>query len=111
MNPYWDNNCALAEKQRAKGIKTYGTGIEENLAGIITRINYLEEELVDALMYCEWIKDYLTKENTKDGVKTICENCTESIGGDDCPEGRVWCKKMCRYMKNDGYCSFGRIEE
>ena len=58
-NPYWENICAIAEKQRAKGINTYGTGIEENPADIITRIEYLQEELVDALMYCEWIKDYL----------------------------------------------------
>lgn len=41
---------------------------------------------------------------------TRCENCAESIGGDDCPEGRVWCKKMCRYMKNEGYCSFGEVK-
>ena len=58
-NPYWKNVCAIAEKQRDKGIKTYGSGIEDNPADIITRIEYLEEELVDALMYCEWIKDYL----------------------------------------------------
>ena len=60
-NPYWDNICALAEKQRAKGMRTYGTGLEDNPAEIITRIEYLEEELIDALMYCEWIKDYLRR--------------------------------------------------
>ena len=62
-NPYWDNICAIAEKQRAKGIETYGSGIETNPADIITRIEYLQEELVDALMYCEWIKDYIAREN------------------------------------------------
>lgn len=56
-NPYWKNICAIAEKQRSKGIQTYGCGLEENVKDIITRIGYLEEELVDALMYCEWIKD------------------------------------------------------
>lgn len=56
-NPYWNNICAIAEKQRAKGLATYGKGIENNTAALITRIEYLEEELVDALMYCEWIKD------------------------------------------------------
>ena len=60
-NPYWENICAIAEKQRAKGIETYGTGIEDNPADIITRIEYLQEELVDALMYCEWIKDYIRR--------------------------------------------------
>jgi hypothetical protein len=58
-NPYWENICKIAEKQRNKGIETYGSGIEDNHAEIIARIEYLEEELVDALMYCEWIKDYL----------------------------------------------------
>jgi hypothetical protein len=60
-NKYWGNICAIAEKQRAKGIATYGTGIEDNPADIITRIEYLEEELVDALMYCEWVKDYIRR--------------------------------------------------
>lgn len=61
-NPYWNNICAIADRQREKGIKTYGSGIEDNPADIITRIEYLEEELVDALMYCEWIKDYIGRE-------------------------------------------------
>ena len=65
-NPYWSNICAIAEKQRSKGIQTYGTGIEENPADIITRIEYLEEELVDALMYCEWIKDYIARNRSVD---------------------------------------------
>lgn len=56
-NPYWKNICAIAERQRAKGVATYGQGIEMNPADVITRIEYLQEELVDALMYCEWIKD------------------------------------------------------
>jgi hypothetical protein len=56
-NPYWGNICNIAEKQRAKGIETYGQGIEMNPADAITRIEYLQEELIDALMYCEWIKD------------------------------------------------------
>lgn len=60
-NPYWENICKIAEKQRNKGIETYGSGIEDNPADIITRIEYLEEELVDALMYCEWIKDYVRR--------------------------------------------------
>jgi hypothetical protein len=66
-NPYWNNICAIADRQREKGIKTYGSGIEDNPADIITRIEYLEEELVDALMYCEWIKNYIR--GTDDGTK------------------------------------------
>lgn len=58
-NPYWKNICKIAEKQRNKGVSAYGCGIEDNPAGILTRIEHLQEELVDALMYCEWLKDYL----------------------------------------------------
>ena len=58
-NPYLDKICAIAERQRKKGMETYGKGLEDNKAGIIARIEHLEEELVDALMYCEWIKDQM----------------------------------------------------
>ena len=58
-NPYWKNICAIAEKQRAKGIKTYGKGLEMNPADVLTRLEYLQEELIDALMYCEWIKEQI----------------------------------------------------
>lgn len=56
-NPYWDRICALSAKQRAKGIETYGQGLESNPDDILKRIEHLEEELIDGLMYCEWIKD------------------------------------------------------
>jgi hypothetical protein len=60
-NPYWENICSLAEKQRSKGIATYGQGLEANPADVVARINHLQEELIDALMYCEWIKDTTSK--------------------------------------------------
>ena len=59
-NPYWANIEAIAARQRQKGIETYGQGLEENPADIITRLTYLEEELVDGLMYIEWAKAYLS---------------------------------------------------
>lgn len=58
-NPYWENIEAIAVRQRKKGIDTYGQGLEENPADMVTRLTYLEEELIDALMYCEWIKEKL----------------------------------------------------
>ena len=64
-NPYWERICAISARQREKGMKTYGQGLECNLDGISQRLEHLEEELVDALMYCEWIKD---KVNELDGV-------------------------------------------
>lgn len=60
-NPYWERIYKLSERQRAKGMETYGQGIENNPMGIVGRLTYLEEELVDALMYCEWIKDKLAE--------------------------------------------------
>lgn len=58
-NPYWEKICELANKQRSKGINKYGKGLEYNSADAIARINHLQEELIDGLMYCEWIKDKL----------------------------------------------------
>ena len=58
-NPYWENIEAIAARQRQKGIETYGQGLEANPADMLTRLTYLEEELVDGLMYIEWAKDWL----------------------------------------------------
>lgn len=63
-NPYWDNITEIANKQRAKGMRDYGQGIEDNHEQVLKRIEYIEEELVDALMYLEWLKDGMT--NGKD---------------------------------------------
>lgn len=60
-NPYWERITEIAERQREKGITEYGQGLEHNAKDAVTRISYLEEELVDGLMYCEWIKDALEK--------------------------------------------------
>ena len=59
QNPYWERICKLSERQREKGMKTYGKGLENNPLSIVERITYLEEELIDALMYIEHIKAYL----------------------------------------------------
>ena len=58
-NPYWERITSTAEHQRQKGIAEYGQGLECNHADIVTRQNDLEEELIDALMYIEWAKDYI----------------------------------------------------
>lgn len=42
-----------------------------------------------------------------DTVEVIrCKDCKKS-DNDAYPVGRVWCHKMCRYMKEDGFCSEG----
>ena len=58
-NPYWERICKLQDNQREKGIKTYGQGLEDNHEPVVKRIQHIEEELVDALMYLEWLKDAL----------------------------------------------------
>ena len=60
-NPYWERICELADRQRKKGLSTYGKGLEDNHEDMLARINHLEEELIDGLMYCEWIKEMITK--------------------------------------------------
>lgn len=66
-NPYWERICKLSERQRVKGMETYGQGLESNPAAMLKRIEHLQEELIDGLMYCEWIKDKLIElEGVKD---------------------------------------------
>ena len=64
-NPYWSRVCVLANKQRAKGLNKYGLGLEWNTSDAIERITHLEEELIDGLMYCEWLKEKLGEGNMK----------------------------------------------
>ena len=58
---YWTQIEATFQKQRQKGFDTYGQGLEENTADIMERLNHLEEELIDGLMYIQWIKDFFMK--------------------------------------------------
>lgn len=55
-NPYWKRICGLSERQREKGMETYGKGLEDNPLSAVERLTYLEEELIDSLMYIEHIK-------------------------------------------------------
>ena len=102
-NPYWKNICAIAELQRAKGIATYGQGIEMNPADVITRIEYLQEELVDALMYCEWIKDGI--KNTAPVVR--CKDCKHFVA----PQGVPCCDNFYGLgfpnANGNDFCSYG----
>lgn len=63
-NPYWENIQKIAEKQRNKGIKCYGQGLEDNQSlNTEETITYLQEELIDGLMYCEHVKSKLNSVN------------------------------------------------
>lgn len=61
---YWERITDIYKRQRAKGQRTYSQDLEDNRAVMHTRLEYIEEELIDALMYIEWLKDGL-----KDGEK------------------------------------------
>lgn len=41
---------------------------------------------------------------------TRCKGCVNS-DTIDCSDGMVWCSAMCRYMKEDGFCSFGERKD
>lgn len=59
-NPYWERITQMADRQREKGISTYGQGLEQNIVpDALKRIEYIQEELIDALMYMEWLKEKL----------------------------------------------------
>lgn len=60
---YWEKICEIEKRQTEKGIKTYGKTLEENQEpAVFTRIEYFQEELVDALKYSEWIKEGIRRE-------------------------------------------------
>lgn len=68
-NPYWERITRISERQRQKGIDRYGQGLEQNtVPNTISRIEYIQEELVDGLMYLEWLKEKLKGEN-ENGTK------------------------------------------
>ena len=56
-NPYWERITAIANRQRSKGIREYGKGVEDDTADINVRLDRIEEELIDALMYLEHLRD------------------------------------------------------
>lgn len=59
---YWRNICEIQAEQTAKGLLKYGYPLEQNTwLDINERLRYLQEELVDALMYIEHIKTLLNE--------------------------------------------------
>lgn len=48
----------MADRQ-ARGVAKYGGTLDENHAEIAERLQHLKEELMDAIMYIEWIKSKL----------------------------------------------------
>ena len=60
---YWSNICEMQKRQTEKGKKTYGQILEDNTSmSMRDRLEYLEEELIDSLMYIEHIKEVLSND-------------------------------------------------
>ena len=55
-----------------------------------------------------WTADHLIANGVT--IPVLCQNCTHH-DTEDCPQNRVWCKMLRRYMKLDGYCSLGERKE
>lgn len=58
---YWQEVTVVANRQREKGIKTYGHGLEADTQDVFGRLDYIEEELVDALVYLRHLRRALVR--------------------------------------------------
>lgn len=45
------------DERSAKGLETYGTTLEDNPDGFYSWLNHLQEELMDAVLYIEKMKN------------------------------------------------------
>lgn len=97
-DPYWKRITLIEEAQRAKGMQEYGRGIEDNPADIMTRLQYLEEEMVDALVYIEWAKECLKEKVAKwiDISDMVDPECSHIKYG----KGYLKCSKCGRIQFN-----------
>lgn len=55
------NVQALLEQQTEKGIKKYGKTVDPDDYGTIGWIEHLQQELIDAVVYCEVLKQKVMK--------------------------------------------------
>lgn len=58
-NTYREPIIKRLDGQTLKGIKKYGTVLPQNKASILDRIEHTQQELTDALVYDEWIREGL----------------------------------------------------
>ena len=67
---YLKSIIARFGRQKAKGINKYGKPLEQNDREVVEAMEYLAEELTDALMYLEEVKEKL---QTNSGCKRECQ--------------------------------------
>lgn len=69
---YWANVCEIQKRQTEKGLSKYGQRLEDNESlSPIERLEYLEEELIDGLMYIEHIKTAFRKSEVGVSVEDL----------------------------------------
>lgn len=91
---YWKNICDMQQKQVKKGLLHYGQRLEDNTSlSPRERIEYTQEELIDALMYLEHLKASMVEcagnwcvNSVKEPESEItpCETCRFFYSGDEC---------------------------
>jgi hypothetical protein len=61
---------------------------------------------------CYWATEQAFKNGYQAAMDSItrCKGCSHS-DTIDCSDGMVWCGRMCRYMKEEGFCSFGERKD
>lgn len=58
IGKFWEKITDIYLQQKKKGLANYGQTLEENKTPDLNeRLRMLQEEMVDALMYIEWIKE------------------------------------------------------
>lgn len=108
---YWQNICEMQQKQVKKGISKYGQRLEENTElTAVERITYLQEELIDGLMYCEHLKDQIKKVTDTEYMLSLLEK-QEPMQMEKVNDYMCTCPK-CGHLVNTAYkhcCECGQV--
>lgn len=109
MNKYWHNICKIYKKQREKGIKKYGFVLEDNNnLSDLQRLEHLQEELIDGLMYIEHIKNKLINNQVKE-KNASCNRCFFGKCTED--KDKIKCVYFNNILNSYDFCSYFKSKE
>jgi len=66
---YRDNIIKLLDNQTHKGLMKYGLTLDESRLTVVDTLTYLEEELIDAIVYIQHVKEWLANGTKEEAVK------------------------------------------
>ena len=74
-----------------------------------------DAEMDGALYAClggvDDVRFLVDSQPTIDAISVVhCQHC-EHHSSNGCPDNRVWCRRLSRYMDTDGFCSYGERGE